>query len=125
MQYSRRFSWSGREYQKRPKENSQLVYRRKRNVKADFSFMENHAEVTKAGAFVTVQKISIIDEYLVGSPRSPFKFPRRLIMINILTAEEPNFDDLSKKLLEKLWTDYGIGNVAIITVCSNQPQVLS
>lgn len=124
VEYSQRFSWDGKRFPIRPGEKSKIVYRRKRNIHQNSIHGLKNAMLSKAGIFVNVQKVSVIDEYLIGSPRSPFKYPRRLFLINIISTQEPNFDDLTKKLLEKLWIDYALGNVAIITACPNEPEVL-
>lgn len=121
MNYAQRFSWDGKRHELRPLEKRKIIYRRKRSVSSK-SELKN-ALLPKDEIFINVQKISVIDEYLVGSPRIPFEFPRRLFMINIMNTEESNFDDLTRKLLEKLWNDYALGNVVIVTLCSNKPEV--
>lgn len=121
MNYAQRFSWDGKRHEIRPLEKRKIIYRRKRSVSSK-SELKNSL-LPKDGIFINVQKISVIDEYLVGSPRTPFEFPRRLFMINIMNTQESNFDDLTRKLLEKLWNDYALGNVVIVTLCSNEPEV--
>lgn len=126
VKYAAQFSWDGKKFEKRPGENEVLSYRKKRSDEEMFKPQKSKGtELSKAGIYIIVQNISIIDQYLVGSARSPFSFPRRLFMINIMVSDEPDFDDLTKKLLEKLWITYAIGNAAIITPCDNKRQVCS
>lgn len=122
--YAETFSWQGEKFKKRPGENSVLVYRKKRssNSKPSKSWSKQ-TEKPEAGVFVITSMISFINDYLVGSSRRPFRNPRQNFVIAITNTSEPAFNATCKMVLEKLWKDYGIGNVIIITPCHGDPEV--
>lgn len=126
IKYAARFSWDGKQFEKRPGQSHKVVYRRKRSNDMSSRKPKNSntsTELSRAGTIVFVQNIITMDKYLTGSPRAPFKFPRGLFMIIILSTNEPEFDELAEKLLEKLWNQYFIGNLAIITPCDRERNV--
>lgn len=126
IKYAARFSWDGKQFEKRPGQSRKVVYRRKRSNDMSPRKPKNSntsTELSRAGTIVFVSNIITLDKYLTGSPRSPFKFPRGLFMIILLSTNEPDFDELAEKLLEKLWNQYFIGNVAIITPCDRERKV--
>lgn len=124
VSFSEMFSWQGEEFERRPGQNTVLVYRKKRSSDADTpSSWPKRTDKPRARVFVIAENIRTIDEYLVGSARFPFRHPRQLYVIAITTVTEPNFDAICEKVLEKLWKDYGIGNVVIITPCNGDPEV--
>lgn len=68
-------------------------------------------------------RISIINKYLTGTSRGPFRFPRKIFIIAVTNTSEPHFATTCETVLEKLWHDYGIANVIIITPCHGDPEV--
>lgn len=126
ISYSETFSWQGEKFERRPGEESRLVYRKKRSLDTEIpKTWSKRTDEPEAGIFVIAESIKIIDDYLVGSPRCPFKLPRGIFIIAITGTDEYKFDEISRKVLEKLWRDYGIGNVIIITPCDGDAEVCS
>lgn len=122
--YAETFSWQGEKFKKRPGEKSVLVYRNKRSADEKPSqFWCKRNDKPEAGVFVIAARISIINKYLMGSSRGPFRIPRQIFIIAITNTSEPDFAANSEVVLEKLWRDYGIGNAIIITPCQGDLEV--
>lgn len=119
------FSWQGekfsyRQNQSRPTHQS---HRKKRQILESESHVPVRKDEPTLGAFVMTDYISTIDDFLVGSARKPFWFPRRLYIISIMTKPDVSFYEKTERVLEKLWIDYGISNAIIITPCAGSPKV--
>lgn len=124
VSYSETFSWQGEKFRRRPGEERRLVYRKKRSLDTDPpTSWSKRTDEPEAGIFIIADSIKIIDDYLVGTPRRPFRFPRQIYVIAITGADEYKFEQISERLLEKMWKDYAIGNVIIITPCDGDSQV--
>lgn len=131
VSYSELFSWQGEEFPKRINEHDEVKVRKKRNTKhkkkspkllMSDSFIK--ATVTpEEGVFIIVENVTIIDEYLYGSPRMPFRANRRLFVIAVIKPEQHNFNKRVRKLLKRLWQDYAVADVILITPCNNDPEV--
>lgn len=78
----------------------------------------------KNGAFILTDRISTINKYLYGSVRRPFRFPRRIFVIAVMSNMEANLKLMTEKVLERLWLEYGIGNIVIMTPCNGSSEVL-
>lgn len=126
VSYAETYSWQGEKFSERPSNNSKLVHRKKRSLDSepDRSWAKRTDE-PEAGIFIIAESIAIIDDYLIGSPRPPFQFPRQIFIISITNPSEKDFDVICKKVLEKLWLDYAIANVVIITPCCGDPEVFT
>lgn len=123
--YAETFSWQGEKFEKRREERSILVLRKKRSTNGKPPHWSKRTDEPEAGVFIIAGSITIIHDYLVGSPRRPFRFPRQIFIISITNPIEVDFDVISKKVLEKLWLNYAIGNVIIITPCHGDSEVFS
>lgn len=135
VSYSEMFSWQGEEFPKRTNQHDEVAAREKRSSKRKtksqsvidkllMSDFFTKATVTpEEGVFVIAENVTIIDDYLYGSPRIPFRGNRRIFAIAITKPEERNFDKRVKKLLKRLWEDYGVADVILITPCNNDPEV--
>lgn len=131
VSYGEMFSWQGDEFPKRPNQHDEVLVRQKRssNQKKAKSPSSKADQFTKAmvapedAVFVIAENVSIIDDYLYGSPRMPFRVNRRIFVIAVTKPEERNFDKRVKKLLKRLWQDYAVGDVILITPCNNDPEV--
>lgn len=72
------------------------------------------------GTFVIANTIDILDQYLIGTARKPFNRPRGNF---ILFISNDNVTDLNvfnlkcTKIMKKLWSDYGIINVVLMSSC--------
>lgn len=123
ISFSETFSWQGEKFVRRPGEKSHILYRKKRDLDSSRHSWSQPKHKTDERNFVIAENIRIIDEYLVGSPRRPFRFPTHVFVIAITSANEPHFDSICMNVLEKLWNNYGIGNIIIITPCQGDPEV--
>lgn len=126
--YVNTFNWQGDQFEKRPKQSKEIVYsRRKRETNdghASQQSWSNRRDQIDSGVLVVVEKISTIDKYLIGPPRSPFHFPRQMFVILIMETNEIGFEEIAVQVLTKLWLDYGIANVILITPCADGAEVL-
>lgn len=75
------------------------------------------------GVFIIVENVTIIDDYLYGSPRMPFRANRRIFVIAVTKPEQRNFDRRVRKMLRRLWQDYAVADVILITPCNDDPEV--
>lgn len=111
MSYVNTFSWQGNVFEKRKNQSTEIVSRRKRAAYNSVKLSMKLKHDVDAGEFIIASKISTIDEFLTGSARKPFLIPRRLYVIAITNTNEPQFDQITMNVLEKLWKDYGIANL--------------
>lgn len=119
------FSWQGEVFEKRPNQLNKISdkKRRKRSLPDLNDVILERRDDIVTGVFVIVENISTIDDFLVGSPRKPFHDPRRIYIITITNAGEPNFEKITIDVLTKLWKDYGIALVILLTPCQCAPEV--
>lgn len=120
--YSETFSWQGDLITRRSDENASLLYYRNKLSlqKKAGSGRWSQRDKSAKGICVIADRISIIVDYLVGSPRPPFKDPRKMYIIVVRSTAEPNFNRLVPKVLEKMWKDYGIAHAIVITPCESE-----
>lgn len=135
VSYSEMFSWQGEEFPKRTNQHDEVTVRQKRSSakktksksaidKILMSDSFTKTTVTpEEGVFVIAENVTIIDDYLYGSPRMPFRINRRIFVIAITKPEERNFDKRVKQLLKRLWQNYAVADVLLITPCKNDPEV--
>lgn len=116
------FSWQGDKFEMRPNQ-SQINYRRKRNILTQDKSIPFRKDETELGALILADNISIIDKYLTGTPRQPFASPRTLYVIALAQSNERRFTDISEKVMTKLWIEYGIADAILITPCYGSQQV--
>lgn len=73
------------------------------------------------GSVVLVENTELVDKYLVGYPRRPFKHPRaNFVIISYKNETNINWESNSVKILTRLWKYYGVLNAIIISAC--QPE---
>lgn len=129
VSYGEMFSWQGDEFPKRANQHDEVLVRRKRNAiqTAKLSFTSDlftQATATpEDGVFVIVENAKILDDYLYGSPRMPFHLNRRIFVIAITKPVERSFQKRVQKLLKRLWQEYAVADVLLITPCNNDPEV--
>lgn len=135
VSYSEMFSWQGIEFPKRPNEHDQVTYRQKRNTKQKkkslsvvekqlmFDSFSKPTVTPEEGVFIVAENVTIIDDYLYGSPRMPFRANRRIFVIAITQPEEWHFEKRVRKMLRRLWQDYAVADAILITPCSDDPEV--
>lgn len=120
------FSWQGKQFEFRPNQSGKIVYRRK---KRELHTEENQQSIRRdemdLGSFIFAENITIINKYLIGTPRFPFAHPRRIIVIAVMNRLEKEFENISNKTMTKLWYDYGIANAILITPCNDDRDVSS
>lgn len=63
---------------------------------------------------ILVERIKTLDEYLIGSPRTPFDLGRLPFVIVVEHADYERFELDCEAVLTKLWHNYGIANVILI-----------
>lgn len=56
--------------------------------------------------------ITVLSKYLTGSPRRPFRSPRKFFILAV-TNVTPGWQETGSWLLEKLWKCYGIANAIL------------
>lgn len=136
VSYSEMFSWQGDEFPKRTHQHNEVSLRRKRSSKQRTKqsqsvidkmlmsdYFTNPTVAPEEGVFVIAENVTIIDDYLYGSPRMPFRANRRIFVIAITKPEKRNFDKRVKQLLRRLWQEYALADVLLITPCNNDPEV--
>lgn len=135
ISYSEMFSWQGIKFPRRPNEHDQVTYRQKRNTKHKkkslsaaekqlmFDSFSKPTVTPEEGVFIVVENVTIIDAYLYGSPRMPFRANRRIFVIAITEPEEWDFEKRVRKMLRRLWEDYAVADVILITPCNDAPEV--
>lgn len=117
------FSWQGGLFEYRENQTRHEPHRQKRHILNYGDPVPIRKDEPNLSAFIITEKISTIDKYLVGSARRPFRFPRRLYIISIMSNKEPKFNETSEKVLKKLWLDYGISNAILMTPCNGSSEV--
>lgn len=71
------------------------------------------------GSLVIADTVNVIDEYLLGYPRRPFKYPRVNFVILIYKNDSSTlWNSVAAKVLTKLWKMYGVLNAIIISTCN-------
>lgn len=129
VSYGEMFSWQGVKFPKRPNQHDEVFVRPKRSTQQTAKFIPT-ADVFKKvtvtpedGVLVIVENVTIIDDYLYGSPRMPFRLNRRIFVIAVTNPEELFFRKRVKTMLKRLWEDYAVADVLLITPCNNDPEV--
>lgn len=119
--HSDTYTWSGKQFESRPqrpmineRKKRQLVTRKRPTRKDE----------PELGSLVIVDTISILDNYLKGPPRRPFNNQRTYFVLLVRLMEE-NWKIDVENLLEKLWRDYGIINVILLTPCGGDKVLIS
>lgn len=134
INYANTFSWQGEKFELRKDQTSHISFRSRRATTLDHLLPADHhaddhlpirEDETELAAFVMVEKITVLIDYLTGTARRPFLFPRRLYVIAIFKTDEYDFNRIASLVLEKLWRDYGIVNTIMMTPCNNSPDVSS
>lgn len=110
---SDRFDWQGDVIV--PRKPSTV--RRKRQL-ATFNHKDStfRKDEPQAGSIVIVANITVLDEYLVGTARSPFRTPRSSYIIILRNAHDDWQEDV-ERVLRKLWRVYGIVNALLLAPC--------
>ncbi|KAL5280708.1 hypothetical protein ACFFRR_004614, partial [Megaselia abdita] len=113
IDYSELFSWSGEEYYLRPgQKNQKVILNGTEFAHQDHDFKE----IQSAGIILVSENLNIFDEYLSGSPRPPFQFPRMVFSFLILERSESN---RILEILSKMWRSYGILTSVLVLTCDD------
>ena len=132
--YAKSFSWQGRVFEKRekPVNRSAIVNdisRKKRAIKFDIQ-NNNHILVPRRdepqlGVLVLVDSVDLLDNYLFGAARYPFNNPKSNFILSISESKE-SFEESDQetnrfvtinRVMWKLWNDYAIVNVILVSSC--------
>lgn len=137
--YSDRYSWQGTLFPLRPaQQQTAQRTRRKRQAPAIGDEAAVPAVTTPGrkdepqhGILVIVESLQILDDYLTGSARSPFRSPRDNYIV-IVRFSSDNATDVNnsttagrgwpeqvESIVRRLWTDYGIANVYLMAPCED------
>lgn len=133
ISYGEMFSWQGDLFPKRQNQHDEVT-RQKRSSRKKKPPMLTYelnmpklftttSDAPKEGVFVIVENASIIQDYLYGSPRKPFRTNRRPFVIAVTKPDERSFMRKIRKLLRHLWQDYAVADAILITPCNNDPEV--
>lgn len=104
IDYSELFSWSGEKFEIRKSQVNKSITTD--GIEAAHPFRYTRS-VTSSATILVTEDIQVLNEYLVGTPRSPFYNPSSVF--NIIILEKP--DDAEpkiRKIVAKLWRQYGI-----------------
>lgn len=73
------------------------------------------------GSLIIAENIRLIDDYLIGQPRRPFKYTRANFIIIIYNNSDANtvWDVNAARILTRLWKIYSVLNVIIISACKS------
>lgn len=133
VSYGEMFSWQGVKFPKRANQHDEVTVRRKRDAKSTTKSTPSANKLSMAesflcpedGVLVIVENVTILDKFLFGSPRTPFRSNHRIFIIVITQPEERNFGERVNELLERLWGDYAVADLLLMTPCNNDSEVNS
>lgn len=72
----------------------------------------------ETGTMVIVEDLHVLDNYLMGTARKPFRAPRRYYIL-VIRRVDVGWKDLAGHVMERLWKDYGIINAIILAPCAD------
>lgn len=116
---SDRYDWQGELIESQTKR-----VRKKRQLQA--ASQASHTvrkDEPQAGTIVLVANVTMLDEYLVGTARSPFRNTRSNYII-ILRYIFKDWKEHVERVLRKLWRIYGIVNVLLLAPCLDSGEEL-
>lgn len=119
IDYSELHSWSGQKFDLREaQKNTTIIFD---------GFDVAHPtqvdrKVSSASSVLVMENIDILDEYLVGSPRSPFHTTRTVFNIVILEKTEGAIEKIPI-VLEKMRRNYGIIIAVLIFTCEDEVSI--
>lgn len=132
INFANTFSWQGEKFEFRKDQMSHISFRNRRATSLDYLLPVDHLpndhipireDETELAAYVMVENITVLNDYLTGTARRPFLFPRRLYILTIFKSDERDYQMLADLVLEKLWRDYGIVNLLLMSPCNDSPDV--
>lgn len=121
IDFSETYTWRGMKFIPRPNEQH---FRSKRQADTVVSWKVpvrnsyKRIDEPDTGTMVVVENVHILDNYLMGTARRPFRTPRKYFII-VLRKAETGWRDLAGAVMEKLWKDYGIINALIMAPCAD------
>lgn len=118
IRYANTFNWRGEKFKLKP--NS--IINMETELDED-NFNLFRTDSTKSGSLIIIEQISLLDKYLEGPAKKPFKNPRSNYLIAIRKVYETDYKAICEKVLEKLWNDYGIANAILFSPCAIQNDV--
>lgn len=109
IRYTNTFTWQGKRFKLKPTQNINMDS----ELEIDYANLLE-TDAMKSASFVIVDQISVLHEYLDGPAKKPFLFPKSKYIVAIQHVNETNYRNLCENILEKMWSEYGIGNVIFI-----------
>lgn len=111
IDHSDEYNWQGEPFETR--QGNCGSDRTKREVVR----VESRRDSPQKGLIVIVKNVAVLDNYLVGPARSPFRNPHNnyIIIVRLIDAAWQN---TSNRVLRKLWLHYGIVNVLLMAPCA-------
>lgn len=109
------FSWRGGKF---PLRTNETHFRTRRSVVTDGSKRYQRRDEPEQGSLVIVEHIALLDQYLIGSARRPFRDPRKYYIL-VVRHIEPEWKEQASLVMERLWKDYGIINALIMAPCAD------
>lgn len=78
----------------------------------------------ETGTVVIVEDVNVLDNYLMGTARQPFRAPRRYYII-VIRRVNVGWMDIGGNVMDRLWKDYGIINAIILAPCADSGEEVS
>lgn len=107
------FTWRGTKFEPRAGEPH---FRAKRQAPGQSTYTRKDEPET--GTIVVVENVNILDNYLRGTARRPFRTPRRYYII-VLRSTDEDWMAIGANVMARLWKDYGIINAIILAPCAD------
>lgn len=113
LTYAENYSWQGVKFQPRETQlyPDSATMHKFRNNGSDF------------GSFVVAESLSVLSDFVEGSPRHPFLCPTRRFVIVIHLGEDDFWQETADTILAKLWRNYGI-LWAFMLIVSKEEEVI-
>lgn len=117
------YDWSGMKFEPRETQQKRLTKREAPAATAAAAASgltaQRHDE-PGLGMFVIVENERVLDEYLQGTTRSPFRSPRdNYIIVVRYVADADTFRERIDNITRRLWTRYGLEVVTVMSPCRN------
>lgn len=131
---TQKFGWRGQRFDRRSYSNDGVTPKRPspqdigvirgRDTAAEVRLRAEMMNGTRVdspthGSLILVECSNLIDDYIFGYPRRPFRRPRANFIIIAYKLESPMaWDVTASRILARLWRKYGVLNAIILSTCN-------